>query len=61
MVPVTKDEKFAILERFPKTNIVRTMRQRSKRGHYYCEESPQVMKYLATVRRQDVVETYGRR
>ena len=64
MVPVTKDEKFAILERFPKTNIVRTMRQRSKRHHYYCEEAPQVMRYLSTLRGKEdrhAVRSSGRR
>ena len=50
MVLITKPEKEAILEKFPKVNIVRTMRQRSKRHRYYCEEAPQVMRFLNTLR-----------
>ena len=50
MVLITKPEKEAILERFPKVNIVRTMRQRSKRHRYYCEEAPQVMRFLNILR-----------
>lgn len=64
MVPITKDEKFAILERFPKTNIVRTMRQRSKRHHYYCEEAPQVMRLLNSIRGKEdrhAAKSSGRR
>ncbi len=51
LVPVTKEEKFAILAQFPKTHFVRTMKQKSKRHHYYCEEAPQVMRYLNRIRK----------
>ena len=54
MVLISKPEKEAILERFPKVNIVRTMKQRSKRHRYYCEESPQVMRYLDRLRGKEV-------
>jgi len=53
MVLITKPEKEEILKKFPKVNIVRTMRQRSKRHRYYCEEAPQVMRLLNTLRGKD--------
>lgn len=43
-----------LLERFPKMTFVRTMKQKSKRGHYYCVETPAVMKYLRKIRNGDV-------
>lgn len=59
MVPVNKEEKIAILNRYPKTQIVRTMRQHSRRHRYYCEEAQPVMRFLSELRRRDVVETHG--
>lgn len=59
MVLISKAEKEAIRERFPKANIVRTMRQKSKRHRYYCEEAPQVMRYLNELRRKDVLYAAG--
>lgn len=59
MVLISKAEKEAIQERFPKANIVRTMRQKSKRHRYYCEEAPQVMRYLNELRRKDVLYAAG--
>lgn len=50
MVEISKREKDIIAERFPNVHIVRTMRQKSKRHHYYCEESRGVMKYLEEAR-----------
>ena len=54
MVSITKEEKNKLLERFPKMTFVRTMKQKSKRGHYYCVESPAVMKYLRRIRNGEV-------
>lgn len=51
MVLITKEEKEAVLAKFPKVGIVRTMRQRSKRHRYYCEEAPGVMRFLNQMRR----------
>ena len=39
MILITKEEKDAISKFFPDAHIVRTMRQKSKRHRYYCEES----------------------
>lgn len=46
MIAVSKEEKAVIAERFPNVHIVRTMKQKSKRHRYYCEESKGVMRYL---------------
>ncbi len=59
MVLISKEEKKAIREKFPKVNIVRTMRQKSKRHRYYCEEAPQVMRYLSDLRRKGVCYAAG--
>ena len=53
MIAVSKTEKEAIHAAFPNVNIVRTMKQRSKRHHYYCEETKQVMGLLRRMRNPD--------
>ena len=50
MVLITKQEKHEIRQRFPKVWITRTMKQRSKRHRYYCEEAPAVMRFLDRLR-----------
>mgnify|MGYP006982625546 CR=1 FL=1 len=50
MILITKEEKDAISKLYPDAHIVRTMRQKSKRHRYYCEESTGVMKYLEQTR-----------
>jgi hypothetical protein len=50
MIAISKEEKDVISKRFPNVHIVRTMRQKSKRHHYFCEESRGVMNYLRKVR-----------
>lgn len=59
MVLITKDEKTYICEHFPEAHIVRTMRQKSKRHRYFCEESRAVMNYLNSVRSNCVAEEGG--
>lgn len=51
MIAITKSEKEAISARFPEVHIVRTMKQKSKRHHYYCEETKQVMRLLSNMRK----------
>lgn len=51
MIAITKSEKEAISTRFPEVHIVRTMKQKSKRHHYYCEETKQVMRLLSNMRK----------
>lgn len=50
MVAISKQEKEAIVKRFPNVHIVRTMKQKSKRHRYYCEESKGVMRFLEETR-----------
>lgn len=46
MIIVTKEEKTAIKNKYPEAHIVRTMKQKSKRHRYFCEETNDVMKFL---------------
>lgn len=50
MIQITKQEKELIAEQFPYISTVRTMRQKSKRHHYYIEEHPKVMRFLNKLR-----------
>lgn len=50
MILISKEEKDAIGRLYPEAHVVRTMRQKSKRHRYYCEESPGVMRYLSQTR-----------
>jgi len=54
MIAISKQEKDVIVKRFPNVHIVRTMKQKSKRHRYYCEESRGVMRYLNEVRNNGV-------
>lgn len=53
MIAINKAEKDAIRAQFPNVHIVRTMKQKSKRHRYYCEESKPVLRYLNSVRGGD--------
>lgn len=50
MVAITKEEKDIISEKYPQVHIVRTVRQKSKRHRYYCEEAGCVMRLLKNLR-----------
>lgn len=50
MIAINKLEKGVISKRLPNVHIVRTMKQNSKRHHYYCEENKQVMQILTEIR-----------
>lgn len=54
MVAINKNEKNLLLERFPNMTFVRTMKQKSKRGRYYCVETPAAMKYLRRIRNGEI-------
>lgn len=56
MILISKSEKEQILERFPKIHIVRTMKQDSKRHHYYMVEEPGAMKLLRKLRGEPEVK-----
>lgn len=57
VVPVTKEEKEQLLKKYPDLSVARTMRQDSKRKHYFCEERPGAMAYLQKLRQQGVIYT----
>lgn len=61
MIAITKAEKDAIRERFPDVCIVRTMRQKSKRHHYYCEETKSVCRLLNQMRESGCVTNSNRK
>lgn len=53
MISISKEEKKAVIEKYPKVHIVRTMRQRSGRHRYYMEEAPGPMKLIRRMRGND--------
>lgn len=55
MVLISKEEKEKISKRFPRVHIARTMKQKSKRHRYYCEENRAAMRYLEELRSEGVV------
>ena len=50
MIAINKEEKEIIAAKFPDVHIARTMKQKSKRHHYYCEETKPVMRLLKQLR-----------
>lgn len=50
MISINKTEKEIIRAQFPNIHIVRTMKQDSKRGHYFMEEHPSALKLLRELR-----------
>ena len=50
MIAISRSEKDAILAKYPNTHIVRTMRQDSKRHHYYMTEDKRPMGLLRKLR-----------
>lgn len=54
MVLISKEEKEKINRRFPRVHITRTMKQKSKRHKYYCEENRAAMRYLEELRSEGV-------
>lgn len=52
MIAITKNEKEAISTKYPEAHIVRTMKQKSKRHRYYCEETEQVLRFVKSLREE---------
>lgn len=50
MITISKEEKRLLMEKLPSVHIRRTMTQKSKRHHYYCEESPAAIALLKEIR-----------
>jgi hypothetical protein len=59
MIEISRHERDLIQERFPDIHIVRTMRQRSGRGYYYCEEDKKVLRLLKELRKGTLVTGNG--
>ena len=55
MIAINKSEKEAISKQFPDVHITRTMKQKSKRHRYYCEENPAVLRFLNRARGENAV------
>lgn len=50
MISITREEKQAVLERYPNVHIVRTMKQDSKRHHYFMTEEFGPMQIIKKMR-----------
>lgn len=50
MIAITAAEKQTICRKYPNAHIVRTMKQDSKRHHYYMVEGGAPMRYLNELR-----------
>lgn len=59
LIFINKSEKEIIVKRFPNITIVRTMKQKSKRHHYYCEETKKVVDLLNAIRSGEFVSKEG--
>lgn len=54
MILITRDEKMAVLEKFPNVHIVRTMKADSKRHRYYMVEEPGPMRIIKQLRGESI-------
>lgn len=57
MIAITAEEKKAIHKKYPDVHIVRTMKQDSKRHHYYMTEDRKPMALLRKLREAGEVYT----
>ncbi len=53
MILIGKEEVMAVRVNFPDAHITRTMKNKSSRHRYYCEENKRVLEFLANVCRAD--------
>ena len=64
MVPINKTENDLLVKAFPPHKYPhyycypRTMKQDSKRVHYFCVESPELLAKLNEIRRMNVIEEH---
>lgn len=54
MIGISKEERDALVERYPTAFVVRTMKSNSKRHRYYVEESRTIVKFIADLRKNSV-------
>ncbi len=65
MVRINKKEKSLLAKAFPAQKYPhyycypRTMKQDSKREHYFCVEAPELLAMLHDIRQGNVVEEHG--
>ena len=50
MILISREEKRAVLEKYPEVHIVRTMKNDSKRHRYYMVEDPGPMRIIKQMR-----------
>lgn len=50
MISINKNEKIEIQKKYPDAHVVRTMKTKSKRHHYFVEETMAVLKCLSQIR-----------
>lgn len=50
MIAITLAEKEAVIKKYPDAQFVRTMKQDSKRHHYYMAEAGVPFRYLNSIR-----------
>lgn len=55
MIVISKEEKDAVLERFPNASIQRTKKSKSKRHRYYCEERRSILSFLKKRKEENVI------
>ena len=51
LIAISAKEKQIIAEQYPEVHIRRTVKQKSKRHHYYMEENKNAMRTLKSLRR----------
>lgn len=63
MIQITKAEKELLVEMFPDIRFPRTMKQDSKRHHYFCTETIELMRPIASsnIRAAEFVREHDRR
>lgn len=54
MFAITKEEASIMRERCPKVHIVRTMKQKSHRGTYFCEETVDAIRLIRELRSSEI-------
>lgn len=59
MININKEEARAIREKFPHVHVTRTMKQKSKRGRYFCEEDRSALRFLFSMRNDAVQKEVG--
>ena len=59
MISINKEEAKAIRENFSNIQIIRTVKQKSKRGRYFCEENNSVIKFLNKMRNTFEIKRNG--